>query len=100
MGNFGRTRIARDLHDRLGQWLTYISFELERIIVNGSTGRAAALPPVPGRPACTGELRETLRQLRSEVTLGRPLSMVGKELIDRFIERTDDRGRLAGQRPG
>ena len=30
-----------------------------------------------------------MRQLRSEVTIGRPLSMVGKELIDRFTERTD-----------
>ena len=27
-----RVRIARDLHDRLGQWLTYVSMELERII--------------------------------------------------------------------
>ena len=31
-----RTRIARDLHDRLGQWLTFISFELERIIAGGT----------------------------------------------------------------
>ena len=95
-----RTRIARDLHDRLGQWLTYISFELERIIVNGSQDAPQLSRLYQDVQRALEELRETLRQLRSEVTIGRPLSMVGKELIDRFTERTDDRGRLARERPG
>ena len=84
-----RTRIARDLHDRLGQWLTYISFELERIIVNGSEDAPQLSRLYQDVQRALEELRETLRQLRSEVTIGRPLSMVGKELIDRFTERTD-----------
>jgi signal transduction histidine kinase len=84
-----RVRIARDLHDRLGQWLTYISFELERIISTDDT-------PVPELDqlyqdvqTALDELRETLRQLRSGVTEQRSLGMVGRELADRFAERTD-----------
>jgi signal transduction histidine kinase len=84
-----RTRIARDLHDRLGQWLTYISFELERIIVNGSQDAPQLSRLYQDVQRALEELRETLRQLRSEVTIGRPLSMVGKELVDRFVERTE-----------
>lgn len=66
-----RVRIARDLHDRLGQWLTYISFELERMITS-------EVAPAQGSPmsvelttlyadvqTALDELRETLRQLRS-----------------------------------
>ena len=83
-----RTRLARDLHDRLGQWLTYIGFELERI-------RAAHEGPSPDLDrlhddvqAALDELRETLRQLRSGVTEGLPLAVVGREIVERFRERS------------
>ena len=33
-----RTRIARDLHDRIGQSLVYLAFELDRIVKNEATG--------------------------------------------------------------
>ena len=39
-----RTRIARDLHDRIGQSLAYLAFELDRIV---RPAPAAATPPRP-----------------------------------------------------
>ncbi len=35
-----RTRIARDLHDRIGQSLAYLAFELDRIVTSRRPGRA------------------------------------------------------------
>lgn len=84
-----RSRIARDLHDRLGQWLTYISFELERIITFDPTAPAELNRLHGDVQTALDELRETLRQLRSGVTRERPLSVVGRELVQRFAERTD-----------
>ncbi len=82
-----RTRIARDLHDRLGQWLTYISFELERIMV-GEGKEAPELTSLYGDvQTAIEELRETLRQLRSEVTEDNPLAVAGAELVERFGSR-------------
>ena len=34
-----RTRIARDLHDRIGQSLAYLAFELDRIVTTEGRGR-------------------------------------------------------------
>jgi signal transduction histidine kinase len=84
-----RSRIARDLHDRLGQWLSYISFELERIITtsDGSSGELDRL--YADVQTAIGELRETLRQLRSEVTEERSFAVVARELVDRFNARAD-----------
>ncbi len=83
-----RARIARDLHDRLGQWLTYISFELERFISTDGSGFVQLTQLYADVQTALGELRETLRQLRSGITEDRPLSMVGKELVDRYAGRT------------
>ncbi|MDH3754921.1 MAG: GAF domain-containing sensor histidine kinase [Acidimicrobiia bacterium] len=84
-----RTRIARDLHDRLGQWLTYISFELERIM-SDENAEAAELDHLYGDvQTAIDELRETLRQLRSGVTADKPLSIVAREHLNRFGDRTE-----------
>ena len=84
-----RVRIARDLHDRLGQWLTYISLELERII-DIDPARAEDLNRLQGDvQAALDELRETLRQLRSGVTEDKPLSVVAHDVVNRFAERAD-----------
>ncbi len=84
-----RVRIARDLHDRLGQWLTYISMELERI-VDSEPQRSDELTHLQGDvQAALDELRETLRQLRSGVTEDKPLSIVANETVNRFAERAD-----------
>jgi signal transduction histidine kinase len=45
-----RVRLARDLHDRLGQWLTYIGFELERIIATEPSRVRRPRPPARRRP--------------------------------------------------
>ncbi len=83
-----RARIARDLHDRLGQWLTYISFELERIKSSpaGDTDEIEALHQDVQR--AIDDLRETLRQMRTAVTEDQPLSEVAAEITDRFTRRT------------
>lgn len=82
-----RIRLARDLHDRLGQWLTYIGFELERINSTGDP-RPEDLDRLHSDVrAALDELRETLRQLRSGVSETEPLSVVAKEVVDRFSER-------------
>lgn len=82
-----RVRIARDLHDRLGQWLTYISFELERIIASDGD-RTDELERLQGDVASAiDELRETLRQLRSGVSEDKPLALLGQETVQKFSER-------------
>jgi signal transduction histidine kinase len=84
-----RTRIARDLHDRLGQWLTYISFELERIIDDGD-GTSPELDRLHDDVGqAIDELRETLRQLRSGVTEEDSLASVAKDMITRLRDRSD-----------
>lgn len=95
-----RVRLARDLHDRLGQWLTYIGFELERII---EVDREDSSPATDGTDprsvvelqnlygdvqSALDELRETLRQLRSGVTDDAPFTVMGERLAAGFQERT------------
>lgn len=82
-----RTRIARDLHDRLGQYLTFISIELERII-GSSDGPNGDLQKLHGDVHhALDELRETLRQLRSSVSEGRSLAVAARDLVTRFNDR-------------
>jgi len=84
-----RTRIARELHDRLGQWLTYVGFELERITEVERPSAAELGNLRTDVDHALEELRETIRQLRSEVTSDQPLAKVGGELLERFRQRTD-----------
>ncbi len=89
-----RIRLARDLHDRLGQWLTYIGFELERIMATDSA-RAEDLDRLYGDvQAALDELRETLRQLRSGVTEELTFAEVARDVVARFGERADVHARL------
>jgi signal transduction histidine kinase len=83
-----RARIARDLHDRLGQWLTYISFELERIKTTqtGDVSEIDALHQDVQR--AIDDLRETLRQMRTSVTDDQRLTAVAADITDRFTRRT------------
>ena len=84
-----RVRIARDLHDRLGQWLTYVSMELERIIADDVPAPEDMTRLQSDVQAALDELCETLRQLRSGVTDTKPLAVVGRDVVERFIERSD-----------
>lgn len=84
-----RIRIARDLHDRLGQWLTYVSMELERIVATDRPAPSDLLRLQSDVQAALDELRETLRQLRSGVTDQKPLAAVAHDVVTRFAERAD-----------
>lgn len=83
-----RTRIARDLHDRLGQWLAYFKMELER--VGSRSAEDPELLRLSGEADfALNELRETLRQLRSEVNEQRTFVAEAKELITRLEARSE-----------
>lgn len=83
-----RARIARDLHDRLGQWLTYISLELERI--NGRfPDPDTELDRLQGDVrSAIAELREALVELRTTIRADRPLAVVLRDVVRRFADRT------------
>jgi signal transduction histidine kinase len=66
-----RNRIARDLHDRIGQSLAYLAFELDRIVKAGE--RDEDVRPALGRlrediRTVIREVRDTLYDLRTDVS--------------------------------
>lgn len=84
-----RTRIARDLHDRVGQSLAAIGFELERLSRHSPDDQLRpGLDRLRGdlRQA-VGEIRDTLHDLRTEVTEERGL--VGT--LEVFLHRVEQR---------
>lgn len=89
-----RTRIARDLHDRIGQSLAYLAFELDRIVKSsGSRDEVVshALNQLRGDVrGVIGEVRDTLYDLRTEVTDASSLP----ETLDGFLNRVRDRSGL------
>ena len=94
-----RVRLARDLHDRLGQWLTYIGFELERI-KSVDPQRSEDLERLHHDvQSALDELRETLRQLRSGVTEDTPLAEVGAHIVRGFAERSGLRASFTAVHP-
>ena len=86
-----RARIARDLHDRLAQSLAYVSFELERLSkvhrdgLDLDTDLEALHDVVRG---VVGELRETLYELRADVTDSMELAKIARTYLQRFQDRT------------
>ena len=82
-----RSKIARDLHDRLGQYLTYIALELERI--NTSMPSADLKELQEDVQGAVSEFRDTLLELRAAVSAERPLGMVLTEVVDRFTKRSE-----------
>jgi signal transduction histidine kinase len=100
-----RTRIARDLHDRIGQSLAYLAFELDRIVANNQTGTdiGGELQQLRGDVrGVIGEVRDTLYDLRTDVTEERGIGQVVAEYAERVRERSklavtvtgDHQGRL------
>jgi len=87
-----RTRIARDLHDRVGQSLAYLAFELDRLV---SLAHAAPLKAELGGlrddvRRAVSEVRETLYDLRAEVSEQVGLAAV----LDDFVRRVQSRSGL------
>jgi len=95
-----RGRIARELHDRLGQWLTYIALELEQI-----STRAEDPPPEIDRlrsdvHAAIDDLRSTLQDLRTGVDAQHPLSERGPVFVQRFAQRSGMAASFTTHPPG
>lgn len=83
-----RTRIARDLHDRLGQYLTYISMEIERINTQQDEPSSDLKNLHEDTQGAIAELRDTLMDMRATVSTNRPLSVLLSEVVDRVRRRT------------
>lgn len=87
-----RTRIARDLHDRIGQSLAYLAFELDRIVRKDLKGNRVSDDLTGIREDVRGvvrEVRDTLYDLRSDVSDERTIDSVLSEFVDRIRDRTD-----------
>ncbi len=89
-----RSRIARDLHDRLGQYLTYIALELERINDDREEPSTELKKLHEDVQGAISEFRGTLIELRAAVTADRPLAVVLSEVVDRFRKRSQVEARL------
>ena len=87
-----RTRIARDLHDRIGQSLAYLAFELDRIVRKESRGTAITDDLTGIRDDVRGvvrEVRDTLYDLRTDVSDERTVEDVLTEFASRVERRSD-----------
>ncbi|HEV3364227.1 MAG TPA: GAF domain-containing sensor histidine kinase [Acidimicrobiia bacterium] len=82
-----RDRLARDLHDRFAQGLAYVNLELDRLSRHPAPGTELAelRQQVTG---LLGDVRETLRQLRSRVTPTAGLADLLALDLPRFADRT------------
>ncbi|MDP9387273.1 MAG: GAF domain-containing sensor histidine kinase [Actinomycetota bacterium] len=85
-----RSRIARDLHDRVGQSLALVGFELDRGVRNSHDADSAALLTDLRQKigSVVAELRETLYDLRSDVSEERDLVSILTEFLARVRERS------------
>ncbi len=88
-----RTRIARDLHDRIGQSLAYLAFELDRIVDRDGSGEPLTDELDQLREDVRGvirEVRDTLYDLRTDVSDEQGLG----EVLEQFVRRVGDRSDL------
>ena len=98
-----RTRIARDLHDRIGQSLAYLAFELDRIVKSRASGQEStrALDNLRADVrGVIGEVRDTLYDLRTDVTESQSLSATLEAFLDRVKDRSAIEGHLRAQETG
>jgi signal transduction histidine kinase len=82
-----RDRLARDLHDRFAQGLAYVNLELDRLSRHPEPGPQLVelRQQVHG---LLGDVRETLRQLRSRVSPTAGLVDLLSAELPRFADRT------------
>jgi len=89
--NEERTRIARDLHDRIGQSMAFLGFEIERLLrVDGTPDKLTdGLKHLREdlREIVT-EVRETLYDLRTDVDESTGLAETLHEFASRLAERS------------
>jgi signal transduction histidine kinase len=86
-----RTRIARDLHDRVGQSLAFLAFELDRIERQAEgTPLAAELDRLrQDVRRVVGEVRDTLYDLRTDVSEEDDLTSTLAAYLKRVEQRSD-----------
>ncbi|MEA2827433.1 MAG: hypothetical protein QOG43_1872 [Actinomycetota bacterium] len=85
-----RTRIARDMHDRIGQSLAYVAFELDRMTGQAEEPFKSSLDGLRSEVrAVLGEVRDTLSDLRAEVSDQRGLVDTLEAYLERVAARTD-----------
>lgn len=87
-----RTRIARDLHDRIGQSLAYLGVEMDRMIrrdegdePNGENLRRLR----SDLREVIGEVRDTLSDLRTDVSDVKDFAQTANEFATRLSHRCD-----------
>jgi signal transduction histidine kinase len=88
-----RSRLARELHDHIGQSIVYMGFELDRLVeATGEEMVQRDLLALRGDlRTLVEELRDMLVDLRSDVSEDKDVVAV----LDAFIERVNRRGRIA-----
>ena len=87
-----RTRIARDLHDNMGQSLAYLAFELDRVSTRASAGDDVVEPLASLRHEVRqiiGEVRDTLYDLRTDVSDAQAIGPVIDAFAARVMERSE-----------
>ena len=87
-----RTRIARDLHDRIGQSLAYLGFELDRLVDREESGERITAELHQLRDDVRGvtrEVRDTLYDLRTDVSEEQGLGQVLEQFVHRVMERSN-----------
>jgi|694.fasta_scaffold147872_2 signal transduction histidine kinase len=86
-----RTRIARDLHDRIGQSIAYLAFELDRLVERDESGESISRELGQLREDVRGvirEVRDTLYDLRTDVSDVSGVADVLEEYAARVGERS------------
>lgn len=92
--NDERNRIARDLHDRIGQSLAFLAFELDRLIKNNRQHQPIEDQLEQLREDLRGvvrEVRDTLYDLRTDVTERVTL----EDTLTEFGRRVEERSGIA-----
>lgn len=86
-----RTRIARDLHDNIGQSLAYLAFELDRIVSSQANGNEIGTSLERLRDDVRGvirEVRDTLYDLRTDVSDVQDMADILEAYAARVTERS------------
>lgn len=87
-----RTRIARDLHDRIGQSLAYLGFEMDRVLRHDQQHLPVTDELEQLRTDLRGittEVRETLYDLRTDVAVEKDFVDTLEEFARRVAERSE-----------
>jgi len=95
-----RSRIARELHDRIGQSLASLGFDIDRLVRHHDDG--VEIGPGLGElregvRGVTGEVREALYDLRSDVAEDKDVEHVIAEFGSRVATRSDLRVEIDSQ---